>query len=129
VPAWWLLCPYDTGALGPVQRAERSHLPQRARGRPGELRLPRAGAGGRAVRGAAARPAHPAGRARLRPGIAGRPAGAGPAAGGRRRPRPGPRRRPGPGRGRGRHQQSAPRRRPGDAAGLARGRRAGVRGP
>ena len=27
VPAWWLLCPYDTGALGPdvLEEAERSH--------------------------------------------------------------------------------------------------------
>ena len=75
VPAWPLPVRHR-GARSRRARGGRAEpsVRQRGRGRLAERRLPRAGAGGRAVRDAAARPAWAAGRARLRLGVAGRAA-------------------------------------------------------
>ena len=124
VPAWWLLCPYDTGALGPdvLEEAERNH--------------PFVSEGGVAWPSAAYRGLEQVAEpfATPLPDPPGPPAelgfGSGSLAGlrdlvARHATAAGldpTRRRPRPGRRRGRHQQPAPRRRPGNAADLA-GRR------
>src|SRR5919112_168321 len=115
VPAWWLLCPYDTTSLGTevMEEAWRSH-PFITEGGVG---LGSAIYGGleQAAAPFAPPPPRPAGAAAgagLRAGLPGRAAGAGGRAGGLGRAGRRPHRRTCPGRGRGRQQQPASRRRP-----------------